>query len=200
MAGGGGEDDAPPVNADPAWQAPPAFDIQAAIKPKDGRRRRRRRDEDEDEEEIDFAEALEEAVVDLGYDKDDQSRGRLEKRLSAAADGSKPFPKDIRNRVARSTGAKPEMVDMALKRRVKPMLVAVRSAISYKEERREQLDELDDDEREKELDEEAFIMDRLRTMGPCPQGFSWFRSGNGWRCGGGSHFVYDDDPILKRDA
>ena len=202
--GGGVEekDDTPPIQfADPAWQAPPAFDIQAAIKTakmEDGGGDDE--DEDEDEEEIDFAEALEEAVVDLGYDKDDQSRGRLEKRLSAAADGSKPFPKDIRNRVARSTGAKPEMVDMALKRRVKPMLVAVRSAISYKEERREQLDELDDDEREKELDEEAFIMDRLRTMGPCPQGFSWFRSGNGWRCGGGSHFVYDDDPILKRDA
>ena len=47
---------------------------------------------------------------------------------------------------------------------------------------------------------QAFIMERLRTMGPCPAGFSWFRSGNGWRCGGGSHFVYDDDPILKPDA
>ena len=46
---------------------------------------------------------------------------------------------------------------------------------------------------------EAKIMERLRTMGPCPQGFSWFRSGNGWRCGGGSHFVYDDDPILSGD-
>ena len=45
--------------------------------------------------------------------------------------------------------------------------------------------------------DEAKIMERLRTMGPCPQGFAWFRQGNGWRCGGGSHFVYDDDPILK---
>ena len=34
-------------------------------------------------------------------------------------------------------------------------------------------------------------------MGPCPAGFAWFREGNGWRCGGGSHFVHDDDPLLK---
>ena len=68
-----------------------------------------------------------------------------------------------------------------------------------KAERERGAREAEQAERERELDEEAFIMDRLRTMGPCPQGFSWFRSGNGWRCGGGSHFVYDDDPILKPD-
>ena len=39
--------------------------------------------------------------------------------------------------------------------------------------------------------------ERLQTMGPCPAGFAWFREGNGWRCGGGSHFVYDDDPLLQ---
>ena len=53
--------------------------------------------------------------------------------------------------------------------------------------------------REEALNDEARIMERLRTMGPCPAGFAWFRSGNGWRCGGGSHFVYDDDPILNMD-
>jgi len=42
-------------------------------------------------------------------------------------------------------------------------------------------------------------LERLRTQGPCPAGFAWFRSGNGWRCGGGSHFVFDDDPILGPD-
>ena len=51
---------------------------------------------------------------------------------------------------------------------------------------------MDDEERE----EEDYEARRLRTMGPCPMGFQWFRSGNGWRCGGGSHFV-DDDPILS---
>ena len=63
-------------------------------------------------------------------------------------------------------------------------------------ERRRKLEELGDDERDDAEDEEALILERLRTMGPCPAGFTWFRSGNGWRCGGGSHFVYDDDPIL----
>ena len=69
----------------------------------------------------------------------------------------------------------------------------------YGEERKEQLAELGEEEEEEELDREAWILDRLRSMGPCPAGFAWFRQGNGWRCGGGSHFVYDDDPILRRD-
>ena len=53
--------------------------------------------------------------------------------------------------------------------------------------------------RERLEDDEARIMERLRTMGPCPAGYSWFRQGNGWRCAGGQHFVYDDDPILTDD-
>ena len=53
--------------------------------------------------------------------------------------------------------------------------------------------------RGEEEDKEAKILDRLRRMGPCPAGFHWFRQGNGWRCGGGQHFVYDDDPILRFD-
>ena len=49
------------------------------------------------------------------------------------------------------------------------------------------------DEEEEALDDEARIMDDP-AAGPeaCV-----VRSGNGWRCGGGSHFVYD--PILKFD-
>ena len=41
------------------------------------------------------------------------------------------------------------------------------------------------------------IVQRLREMGPCPMGFAWHREGSGWRCGGGSHFVHDDDPMLQ---
>ena len=101
--------------------------------------------------------------------------------------------------MAGKTGAAAEAVDAALKRQAKSVLTAVQAAIDYSTERRERLDELDDDERDEALNDEARIMERLRTMGPCPAGFAWFRSGNGWRCGGGSHFVYDDDPILKFD-
>ena len=71
--------------------------------------------------------------------------------------------------------------------------------ITYEEQRDADREGMGDEEREGEEDMEAFILDRLRTMGPCPAGFAWFRQGNGWRCGGGSHFVYDDDPILQRD-
>ena len=87
-------------------------------------------------------------------------------------------------------------VEEALKRRAKPMLAAVEAAIAYRAEREEAEG---DESGEEEEDAEARIMDRLRTMGPCPAGFAWFRQGNGWRCGGGSHFVYDDDPILQFD-
>ena len=66
-----------------------------------------------------------------------------------------------------------------------------------RQERRAKLAEREGGEEEGEEDKDAAILERLRTMGPCPQGFSWFRQGNGWRCCGGSHFVYDDDPLLN---
>ncbi|KAJ5544147.1 P-loop containing nucleoside triphosphate hydrolase protein [Penicillium frequentans] len=34
---------------------------------------------------------------------------------------------------------------------------------------------------------------KLREMGVCPVGFRWIKSGNGYRCAGGSHFVDDAD-------
>eukprot|EP00392_Amoebophrya_sp_AT5.2_P006759 g6771.t1 len=35
------------------------------------------------------------------------------------------------------------------------------------------------------------IQENLRRIGKCPVGFAWYKSGGGWRCGGGSHFVSD---------
>ena len=99
-----------------------------------------------------------------------------------------------------TTGATADAVNAALEQCARPALVAVRAAIAYRKERRVELDGIKDEgKRREEEEDEAFIMERLRTMGPCPQGFSWFRQGNGWRCAGGLHFVYDDDPILQRD-
>jgi len=183
--------------ANPMSQAPPAFDLSKLVEAKLG-------DDDDDgggggdADDVDFAGALEEAIVGLGYDADDSRRRQLADLLEAAVAG-RPFPEDLRSRVAGKTGAAAEAVDAALKRQAKSVLTAVQAAIDYSTERRERLDELDDDERDEALNDEARIMERLRTMGPCPAGFAWFRSGNGWRCGGGSHFVYDDDPILKFD-
>ena len=187
--------DSPFATAEPATQFVPNFDIKSAMEVALDET-----DEDEDDgadDAIDFGDALEEAIVALGYDKDLASRRKLERMLQDAVDGLAPFPDILRSRVLSQTGAPPEEVDAALKRRAKPVLVAVKQAIEYQVDALNRLEE-DGDDDEDALDE-AFIMERLRTMGPCPAGFSWFRSGNGWRCGGGSHFVYDDDPILKPD-
>jgi replication-associated recombination protein RarA len=47
-----------------------------------------------------------------------------------------------------------------------------------------------------EADEEArrakAIQDKIRQICPCPAGFNWYKSVGGWRCGGGSHFVSDE--------
>ena len=180
--------------------APPAFDLKKAVM-----QDKLQVDDDDDDDDDDdsgdmtFAEALEDAIVDLGYDGDDARRRKLAAMLGAAVDGNSAFPEDIRSRVIGATGMGGEAVDAALKRVARPALAAVKAAIAYQEERREELEELDDGEREEALNDEARIMERLRTMGPCPAGFAWFRQGNGWRCGGGSHFVYDDDPILNFD-
>ena len=188
--------DSPFMTAGPQLQAPPAFDLKKAVMFDAGG------DDDEGEEEedgggYDFAEALEEAIVGLGYDADEASRRKLVSMLSKAVGGSAPFPEDLRSRVASKTGASAEAVDAALKRQAQPTLAAVTAAITYETKRHAEREELDDIKREELEDDEERIMDRLRTQGPCPAGFSWFRQGNGWRCGGGSHFVYDDDPILN---
>ncbi|CAK0788469.1 unnamed protein product [Prorocentrum cordatum] len=44
--------------------------------------------------------------------------------------------------------------------------------------------------REEERRRQA-VQERLRQISPCPAGFTWYKSGGGWRCGGGSHFVSD---------
>jgi hypothetical protein len=42
---------------------------------------------------------------------------------------------------------------------------------------------------EEELARQRAVQERIRSICPCPAGFSWFQVGGGWRCGGGSHFV-----------
>ena len=58
-------------------------------------------------------------------------------------------------------------------------------------------------ERKRREDEEKKRLEKLRRLQetraklqqirPCPMGFNWFKAGSGWRCGGGSHFVSDDE-------
>ena len=189
----------PFMAADPVAQAPPAFDIKKAIQTAFDAADDGDDDGDDAADEVDFADALEEAIVALGFDADNAARRKLASLLTAAVDGLAPFPDVLRSRVLSESGASPELVDAALARRAKPALLAVQASIQYHEERDARIADLPEEERDEALRDEARIMERLRTMGPCPQGFAWFRSGNGWRCGGGSHFVYDDDPILNMD-
>jgi hypothetical protein len=119
-----------------------------------------------------------------------------EKLLAAAVDGA-PLPEGLRELVGGRTQLAGAAVDAALGRTLPQALAAVRALIAYQEQRREELEQLDDEAREEEQDDEATMQERLQTRGPCPAGFPWFREGNGWRCGGGSHFVYDDDPLLQ---
>jgi len=49
-------------------------------------------------------------------------------------------------------------------------------------------------EKERRLREERErqqLNERLRRAGNCPNGYSWRREGNGYRCEGGAHFVSD---------
>ena len=193
------EEESPFMTAGPQLQAPPAFDLKKAVMFDAGGDDDEGDGEEDDGDSDEFAEALEEAIVGLGYDADEASRRKLASMLSKAVDGSAPFPEDLRSRVASKTGASAEAVDAALKRQAPSTLAAVTAAITFETKRRAEREELEDDERDELEDDEARIMDRLRSQGPCPAGFSWFRQGNGWRCGGGSHFVYDDDPILNFD-
>ena len=91
------------------------------------------------------------------------------------------------------TGASPEVVDAGLQRQAKPVLTALQASMDYVIRHKEELEESGDD------DDEADIQERLRLMGPCPMGFEWHRVAGGWRCGGGTHHVADDDPLLFMD-
>lgn len=55
----------------------------------------------------------------------------------------------------------------------------------------------DEAERKRLLEEQRKLQEEIRKICPCPAGFSWFKQGGGWRCGGGSHFVSDEE-LKKR--
>ena len=54
--------------------------------------------------------------------------------LTAAVEGSAPFPDELRERVARASGAPAEVVDAALKRQAAPALAAVQTALASRAE------------------------------------------------------------------
>ncbi|CAD7925302.1 unnamed protein product [Amoebophrya sp. A120] len=52
-------------------------------------------------------------------------------------------------------------------------------------------------EEEAKRRERERIMQKLRKIGNCPMGFVWYKTGGGWRCAAGGHFV--SDAQLHRD-
>ncbi|KAJ3233527.1 hypothetical protein HDU78_006382 [Chytriomyces hyalinus] len=62
--------------------------------------------------------------------------------------------------------------------------------IRDEQERERKREEFEKKSREEAKKEKA-LQERIRHICPCPAGFQWFKTGNGWRCGGGSHFVSD---------
>lgn len=61
----------------------------------------------------------------------------------------------------------------------------------HDEEIRRKLQEQIEAAIKEELRQQQAIQEQLRAISPCPAGFQWYRISNGWRCGGGSHYVSD---------
>lgn len=64
-----------------------------------------------------------------------------------------------------------------------------REAMEQERKRRE----AEERKRQEEIRKKEEMQRRLQQISPCPAGFNWHRQGGGWRCGGGSHFVSDQE-------
>ncbi|KAH0169927.1 P-loop containing nucleoside triphosphate hydrolase protein, partial [Aureobasidium melanogenum] len=67
-----------------------------------------------------------------------------------------------------------------------------RPALATKAEQKKR-DELQQtvDSKKIQKEKEAIAQQKLQSMGKCVQGFHWIKQTGGYRCAGGSHFVYD---------
>jgi SpoVK/Ycf46/Vps4 family AAA+-type ATPase len=147
--------------------------------------------DDGDNEDERIKAALQKACVDLGYDVDLESRQKLEKVLIAIENGAL-FPKDIMDYVRKEArNVSDEKIDEVLRPQVSSIRRSTAAAIKYELAEIARLKELAEAERQKAKALEAKIQRHL--MGKCPAGFSWHREGDGWRCGGGAHWVPNSD-------
>ncbi|KAJ8614533.1 hypothetical protein CTAYLR_000826 [Chrysophaeum taylorii] len=137
--------------------------------------------------------ALEEACVALGYDESTASRELLVGQLEAG-----DIPEDVVAYVADKIRAasKPAVVEL-LRPELPTLLAALKAKIQYDRDREIELARMKESDRQREIQREKAVQTKLRRMGKCPAGFEWRREGCGWRCGGGSHYVADDDPALE---
>jgi hypothetical protein len=117
----------------------------------------------------------------------------------SAADGAAPPPKQkleaapaLQDRTARDANttdaqwAELQASKLVKQREEERMAKKIKECRDQKE--RERLLE----EQQRKLAEAKAVQAKLARMGRCPAGFEWFPVGDGWRCGGGSHFVGAD--------
>jgi len=138
--------------------------------------------------------ALQLACVELGYDTDQESRKRLIGILESVQAGG-DLSEDILEHVKSKTGENKSKLQQMLRPQVPPLLKGMSDAVAVEEERLAEIRRLEEqkkaDEAEALQKKHQAMQHRLKTMGACPAGFSWFRQGGGWRCHGGSHWVSD---------
>lgn len=162
--------------------------------------------DDGDEDPI-FA-ALQLACVELGYDRDQESRKKLIGILASVASGES-FSEDILEHVKVKTGQNETKINQALRPQVPPLLQSMQEAVAEEERRLEEIRILEEKRQAalaearhaeaRKIAEEALRREEERQRvkkalrGRCPAGFDWYRQGGGWRCHGGSHWVSDAD-------
>jgi hypothetical protein len=92
-----------------------------------------------------------------------------------------------------------ELERLRLKKEREERERAIREAEEAERRRREEAEaeskRIEDELRQREEERRKLeaIKRRLQQIRPCPMGFSWYKCGSGWRCGGGSHYVGDEE-------
>lgn len=127
---------------------------------------------------ISVAAALQEACVELGYDKSNPMRTELISKL-VECDGVKDFPEDIMGLVCHKTKRKADDVLDELRAQVQGVIKSMGAAIF--------------EAQQEQYKKDAPIRAKIREKALCPAGFDWHRDGRGWRCNGGSHFISNDE-------
>jgi SpoVK/Ycf46/Vps4 family AAA+-type ATPase len=146
-----------------------------------------------------IADALQKTCVELGYDASLEKRKELETILLNVEKGGK-FPADIFNSVRKKIpqNVTDLKISKALIPQVKPLRLAVEAAIKFELAQIAELERMNELERQKEVKKQAEIQTKL--MGICPAGFQWHREDHGetkgWRCGGGAHWVPENQVYL----
>jgi hypothetical protein len=154
--------------SDDCGSAPPpsaAFKTAVKITPAGG-------SSDDEGDDDDFWAALEEAVGALGWP--------LERVQRMLADASTFPPREILDLVKGSTGCNDGgKIKECLRQQRLKQLAHVTAALASQTKMKTK--------------EEEQLQEALLVMGLCPAGYEWIKEGDGYRCGGGSHYCTNEE-------